>query len=341
MIEFIEKLVSGSDLSGDEAGALVKAMTEPNAASAQIGAALAALRAKGESSVELCGFARALLAQSIRVPIDCESAVDIVGTGGDGSHSVNISTGAALLAAACGVPVVKHGNRAVSGRSGSADVLESLGYVIPDSAEKASDAFDATGFTFLYAPQFHPALSALRHARRALGIRTVFNVLGPLINPARPPFAVIGAPTLSLAQLMADAVASMHFQRVFIVHGANNWDEPTPLGPFVLLDVRGKHVASSQRDPLDVGMQRCSVDDLKGGEPCENAAKLRSVFAGECGAHRDALALSAGLALEVSGAASDFEHGVSHAREALDQGLAERLLSRITSEQEAMRHGSK
>ena len=330
MIACVEKLISRQDLSSEESAALLSALTDPKAEPALVGAALAALRAKGETGEEIRGFARAMLAQAVRVDFDRDDAVDIVGTGGDGSNSLNLSTGAALLTAACGTRVVKHGNRAVSSRSGSADVLEALHYRIPQSPDEAGDAFRRTGFTFLFAPTYHPALSALRTVRRALGIRTIFNILGPLINPARPPYAVIGTPNREIARLMANAITGMDFRRVFVVHGANDWDEPTPLGPFTIVKVCGGDVRVEHRDPADFGLRRCRTDELAGGDASYNAARLRDAFAGEKGAHRDALLLGAALALEVTGRVTEFGEGLAIAVETLDSGAAVEFLDGLT-----------
>ncbi len=330
MIAYVEKLISGADLSCQESAALLSAMTAPNAEPALIGAALTALRAKGETGDEVRGFANAMLAQAVDVPFDCDDAVDVVGTGGDGSNSLNLSTGAALLTAACEAPVVKHGNRAVSGRSGSADVLEALQYTMPKSPEDAGDVFRKTGFTFLFAPDYHPALTALRTLRRTLGIRTIFNILGPLLNPARPPYAVIGAPSLQIAKLMSDAIVGMEFRRAFVIHGSHDWDEPTPLGPFTIFEITNGDVHTDQRDPAYFGLPRCTTEDLAGGEPDHNAARLCDALAGKKGAHRDALMLGAALALEVTGRAGEFADGLSIAAETIDSGAADEFLERLT-----------
>ncbi len=329
MNRLIEKLIAGEDLSADEASDLVSAMIRDDADAVHVGAALTALRAKGETADELRGFARTMLGHAVSVPFDCGDAVDIVGTGGDGSNSLNLSTGSALLAAVCGVPVVKHGNRAVSGRSGSADVLEALGFAIPSSPVEAGAQLGAAGFTFLYAPDYHPALGALKEIRRRLGVRTIFNILGPLLNPAKPPYAVIGAPRRDIASLMADALSSMGVRRAFVVHGADDWDEPTPLGPFSILDVRDGGVTTLVRDPADFGISRCVAEDLAGGDPDHNADELRMVFEGRRNAHRDALSIGAALALEVSGRVGGLAEGLEVAGDALDSGRAVALLDRV------------
>ena len=324
----LDRLLERRDLSEREAFGLLEALTAPDLAPAMAGALLVALRAKGVTAAEVRGFARAMrtLARRPDIPPDVR-AVDIVGTGGDASHSYNLSTGAALLTAACGVPVVKHGNRSVSSRSGSADVLEALGLKLPLDETAAARCLAATSFTFLFAPYYHPAMKMIAPVRAALGVRTVFNLLGPLANPAGTPFAVIGAWSEDIAELMADTLAGLGVERAFVVHGENGWDEPSPAAPFVLFDVRPGRVHRTRRDVNDYGLARCAAAELAGGEAAYNAAALACVLRGEDrGAHRDALLLSASLALEVTGRAPDPAAGVRIAARAIDDGQGARLL---------------
>ena len=334
--ETLNRLLAGEDLAEIEAADLMRLLTDETLPQAMSAALLIALRVKGETADEVRGFATAMreLARPVDLSVDSKAgdlkAVDIVGTGGDGSGSVNISTGTALLAAACGLPVVKHGNRSVSSRSGSADVLEMLGIPLPDGPDAAADCVADCGFTFLFAPFFHPAMKAIAPVRGALGVRTVFNILGPLTNPAKPPFHVIGAFDLPTARLMADTLVGMPIERAFVVHGEPGWDEPTPVGRFTLFDVQPGEVIEEHRDPLDYGLVRCTPEDLAGGDAEFNARALESVFAGEDqGAHRDALLLGAGLALEVSGKATDLNDGIAQARSALDKGAAQEVLVKL------------
>lgn len=257
-----------------------------------------------------------------------EPYVDIVGTGGDSSGSLNLSTGAALLAAASGLKVVKHGNRSISSRCGSADVLAALGLKIPLDEREAATCLDTLGFTFLFAPHYHPAMKNIGPVRAALGVRTVFNILGPLANPATPPFHVIGAYSEEMAELMAETLAGMDAERSFVIHGAPGWDEATPVGPFLCFDVRPGKVERSVRDPKDAGLARCTAEDLLGGEAELNAERLRGALAAEDSpAHRDALALGAALALEVTGTTPDLGSGVEMARAAIDDGRAAALVA--------------
>ncbi len=331
MKAILDKLLDRGDLSEAEASSLLVSLTGGTIPDVAAGAILAALRAKGETSQEIRGFAKAMRRLAVRPElVGAESAVDVVGTGGDGSGSLNLSTGAALLAAACGVPVVKHGNRAQSSRSGSADVLEALGHTLPADAAQARECFERTGFTFLFAPAFHPAMKALAPVRRALGVRTVFNLLGPLTNPAEPRFAVIGAFSPRTAGLLAETLAGLPIERAFVVHGDPGWDEATPVGPFLLYDVRPGHITRTRRDPADFGLPRCSPDDLLGNEAHQNARQLRHALSGEKGAHLDALLLGAGLALEVSSAVASLPEGIERARATVSSGAATRLVERLT-----------
>jgi anthranilate phosphoribosyltransferase len=327
--ETLERLIGGTHLAEDEASDLLLGLTDGAVPQAMAGAVLAALRAKGETAEEVRGFSTAMRGLARRPALtNGRKPVDVVGTGGDGSHSLNLSTGAALLAAACGVPVVKHGNRSVSSRCGSADVLEALGVPMQLDEEAAGACYERTGFTFLFAPYYHPAMAALAPVRRALGVRTVFNLLGPLTNPASPPFGVFGAFSTRAAELLADALAGLPIERAFVVHGACGWDEATPVGAFLLLDVRPGRVTRTVRDPGDLGIPRCGPGDLAGADAAENARRLEAVFDGERGPHRDALVLGAALALEVTGEAGAAD-GVARAAQALDSGAGKRLLGSL------------
>ena len=331
--EILERLLQRRDLSENEAGQLLVALTDAAVAPAMSGALLAALRSKGITPDEVRGFAGAMrsLARRPQLPPG-PPAVDIVGTGGDASGSFNLSTGAALLVAAMGVRVVKHGNRSVSSRSGSADLLEALGLPLPLDEQAAGDCVAATGFTFLFAPHYHPAMKEVAPVRRALGVRTVFNLLGPLTNPAEPPFSLIGAYSADAAKLMAETLAGMPIQRVFVIHGDPGWDEATPVGPFELYDVQPGRVTREVRDPRDLGMARCAPADLAGGDAAHNAVGLRAVFEGrDAGPHRDAIVLNAALALEVTGAVPTAVAGVAAANEAITRGDGARLLERLAA----------
>ena len=329
----LNRLLDGGALSEAEAAALMKAMAAGDLEPAVAGAFLAGLRAKGESAEEIRGFATAMRELAVKPPIpDGPPTVDTVGTGGDGSGSLNLSTGTGLLAAAAGARVVKHGNRSISSKSGSADMLEVLGMPLPLDAEAAVSALSALNFTFLFAPAFHPAMKQIMPVRGALGVRTVFNLLGPLTNPAAPPFQLIGAFSADAARLMADTLAGMPIERAFVVHGEPGWDEATPAGAFLLYDVRPGSVTELRREPEDYGLDRCAPQDLAGGDAAHNARELERVFAGDDkGAHRDALLMGTSLVLEVLGEVSDAREGVARAGAAIDDGSAADFLARFRS----------
>lgn len=327
----LEQILDRRDLSEAQAGALLAALTDPALSPAVAGAVLAGLRAKGVTPAEVRGFATAMRSLARRPRISAGTPlVDIVGTGGDGSGSLNISTGTALLVAACGVRVVKHGNRAISSRSGSADLLEALGLKLPLDEIAAGRCLDATGFTFLFAPHYHPALKALAPVRTALGVRTVFNMLGPLTNPAEPPYHLIGAYSLPAAELMANTLAGMPIERAFVVHGEPGWDEPTPVGPFTVFDVRFGSVKSEVREASMFGLASCTAQDLAGGDAAHNAKVIEEVCAGrETGAPFCAMALGAAMVLELMGLAPDPKSGVAKVRQAIASGQASRVLKQL------------
>ena len=327
----LDCLVQRRDLTEAEAAALLTSLTTGELAPAMAGALLTALRMKGVTAAEVRGFAGAMRSLA-RKPSLAEGldAIDIVGTGGDASGSLNLSTGAALLAAACGLPVVKHGNRSISSRSGSADLIEQLGFALPLDETQAAQCFAATGFTFLFAPYFHPAMKALAPIRAALGIRTVFNLLGALTNPAAPRFRLIGAYDAATAELMAGTLAGMDIERAWVVHGAGGWDEATPIGPFLAFDVGRNSIRRYEIDPREFDLAPCGPGDLAGGDAAANFAALLEVFEGrDRGAHCAALVLQCGLALFVAGRAASIQAGIDRARAAVESGRANEWLRRL------------
>jgi anthranilate phosphoribosyltransferase len=331
--DLLDRLLERRNLTQPEAEELLGVLADPATSPAFSGAVLAAMRSKGAVADEVRGFAQAMrrLARRPLIPAGLP-AVDVVGTGGDCSGSLNISTGTALLTAACGVPVVKHGNRSISSRAGSADVLEALGLALPLDEEMAGKCLAACNFTFLFAPYYHPATKAVAAVRAALGVRTVFNILGPLTNPAEPPFHVIGAFSLEVAELIAHTLAGMPLERAFVLHGAQGWDEPTPVGPFTVFDVRPGRTERHTRTPEEYGLQRCEPARLAGGDAQHNARALRAVLQGEDrGPHRDCLLLGAALALEVTGTAARPREGIALAAAAIDSGAAARVLEGLAA----------
>ena len=327
----LEQLLERRNLSEAEAAALLRQLTAPDLAPAMAGALLAALRAKGVTADEVRGFAGAMRALALKPALpEGIDALDIVGTGGDGSGSLNLSTGAALLAAACGLPIVKHGNRSISSRSGSADLIEAIGFTLPLDENRAAECLVATGFTFLFAPYFHPAMKALAPIRSALGIRTVFNLLGPLTNPAAPRYLLVGAYDAPTAELMAGTLAGMGIERGWVVHGASGWDEATPIGSFVAFDVTRAKVARHEINPEEFGIARCAARDLTGGDAKANLKALIDVFEGrDVGPHLDTLALQCGLALMIAGRAQSIAGGIALARAVVDSGKASAWLQRL------------
>jgi anthranilate phosphoribosyltransferase len=329
----LEQLLEQRDLTEAQAAELLVALTDPAVSPAMAGGLLIALRCKGVTPAEVRGFAGAMRRLARRPHIQPGAPlVDIVGTGGDASGSFNLSTGTALLIAAMGLRVVKHGNRSISSRSGSADLMEALGLKLPLDEAAAGACLEETGFTFLFAPHFHPAMKAVAPVRQALGVRTVFNILGPLTNPAEPQYHLIGAFNLDTARLMAETLRGMDLERAFVVHGEPGWDEATPVGPFTLFDVRPGVVTESIRDADAFGLPKCLAEDLKGGDAGFNAAHLRTVLSGhERGAHRNAIVLGAALVLELTGTVPDPRDAVHAAEDAIDSGKGAKLLERIAA----------
>lgn len=327
----LETLLARRDLSEQQAYELLRELTDAAMTPAMAGALLAALRLKEVTPAEVRGFARAMRALARRPQLaPGQPIVDVAGTGGDGSHSFNLSTGAALLAAASGLRVVKHGNRSVSSRCGSADVIEALGLPLPLNEAAAGRCLERTGFTFLFAPHYHPAMKAIAPVRSALGVRTVFNLLGPIVNPAEAPCAVIGAWSVEVARLLAQTLAGMPIERAFVVHGGTGWDEPTPAADFLLCDVRPNRVVEIRRGPEDFGLPRCDERELKGADAAYNAGRLTAVLRDEDrGPHRNALVMGAALAAEVAGLATDAHAGAALAAAAIDDGRAARLLDEL------------
>lgn len=329
----LERLLERQNLTQAQASGLLRSLTNEATPPAMAGALLMALRLKGVTADELRGFATSMRSLARRPILPAGSPlVDMVGTGGDGSGSFNLSTGAALLVAAMGIRVAKHGTSSISSRSGSADVIRALGLALPLDETAAGECLAATGFTFLFAPHYHPAMKAIMPIRQALGVRTVFNVLGPLLNPAAPPFHLMGAYHVDVAALMAEAMAGMPIERTFVVHGEPGWDEATPVGPFTLFDVTPGQVVRKTRSAEEFGLPRCTAEELQGGDPAYNAEQLRAVLEGrDRSAHRNAIVLQAALVLELFGKAQSPGEAARMAEAAIDAGAGRMLLEKITA----------
>ncbi len=325
----LSRLLDGHDLSRDEARAVMNEVMGGEATQAQIGGLLVALRLKGETADEIAGCAEAMRAHVLAVQPARDDLVDTAGTGGDGASTINISTAAALVAAAAGAGVAKHGNRAVSSASGSADVLEALGFQLELPPARIERSIDELGFGFLFAPTHHPAMRHAAPVRRELAARTVFNVLGPLTNPAGARAQVVGVYAPSLVRTMADVLARLGARRAFVVHGAGGIDELSPAGPNLVCEVVDGDVHEREIDPLDLGVERCDPAELRGGTPAENAAAIRAVFAGENGGRRSAVLLNAAGAIAAAGHARDLQEGLGLAGEAVDSGAAAARLEQL------------
>jgi anthranilate phosphoribosyltransferase len=330
----LERLLDRRDLTREEARTVMEEVMRGEATPAQIGGFLVALRLKGETADEIAGCAEAMRAHVLSVRPGRDDLVDTAGTGGDGARTFNISTAAALVAAAAGAGVAKHGNRAVSSSSGSADVLEALGFNLELDAGRIERSIDELGFGFLFAPAHHPAMRHAAPVRKELATRTVFNVLGPLTNPAGARAQVVGVYSPELVATVAEVLARLGARRAFVVHGAGGIDELSPAGPNLVCEVNAGRVHRREIDPQDFGVPRCEPGDLVGGLPMDNAATIREIFAGAKGPKREAVLLNAGGAIAAGGHAADLSDGYELAAEAVDSDAAgERLEALIAFSQ--------
>jgi anthranilate phosphoribosyltransferase len=325
-------LLDGRDLDRAQARAVMDEIMAGEATPAQIGGFLVALRLKGETPDEIAGFAEAIRGRGVAVAPQRTDLVDTAGTGGDGQATINISTAAALVAAAAGAGVAKHGNRAVSSASGSADVLEALGFALDVPAGRIEAAIDELGFGFLFAPTHNPGFRHAAPVRKELAARTVFNVLGPLTNPAGARAQLVGVYDPALVPTIAEVLARLDARRAFVVHGAFGVDELSPAGPNLVCEVVDGAVHERTIDPIDLGIARCAPEELRGGSPAENAAVIRAVFSGaERGAKRDAILLNAAGAIAAGGHAEDLREGLDAARQAVDSGAAAERLDALVA----------
>jgi anthranilate phosphoribosyltransferase len=327
--EALERLLAREDLTRAEVEHLFGRLMDGLLSDPVKSALLVALRMKGETAPEIAGAAAAMRERSVKIPHSRERVVDTCGTGGDQRGPFNISTAAALVAAAGGVPVAKHGNRSVSSRSGSADVLAALGVDIEVPPKVAGRALDELGIAFLFAPLLHPAMREVMPVRKALGVRTVFNVLGPLTNPAGARRQVMGVYAKELVEPIARVLAELGSEHAVVVHGLDGLDEITTTGPTLIGEVRDGQVSVYEVEPERLGVRRAELRELAGGGPEENARAMERVLAGEEGALADVTAVNAGAALYVGGVADDLAEGVAKARRALADGSARAVLDEL------------
>ncbi len=331
-------LTQGRDLTPGEAHAAMAEMLAGDATPAQIAGFIVALRMKGETTSELGGLLDAMLAASLRVDLpSLDGVVDIVGTGGDRSHSINVSTLAALVVAGAGGRVCKHGNRAASSSCGSADLLEALGVVIDLGPEGVARCVAEAGIGFCFAPRFHSSMRHVGPTRKELGVPTVFNILGPLANPARARRYVVGVGDPTMAERMAQVLLQHGAERAFVVHGGDGLDEITITTTSNVIEVVDGDIRPLTVDPAAYGLGPASLDDLRGGDPATNAELAHAVLGGERGPHRDIVVLNAAAGLVAAGRADDYERGVALARDAIDRGEAARCLDLLVTTSVACR----
>ena len=329
---YIAKAINRIDLSEEEAEAAMTIIMTGQATQSQVGAYLVALRMKGETIPEITGSVRAMRAVAVKVPLADRSTpvYDIVGTGGDGAHTFNISTAAAFIVAGSGRRVAKHGNRAASSQCGSADVLAALGLNLDLNAEQVGQAIDEIGIGFMFAPKFHPAMKYAIGPRKEIGQRTIFNLLGPLTNPAGAEIQLTGVYSAELTEPLAHVLAGLGSRAALVIHGAANTDELNPCGPNRISHLKDGAVRTYDLDPADFGMQRATIADLRGGTPDESAQMMRAMFSGVLtGARLDAVLLNAAAALAAE--SGDFKSALAETRDVLASGAALSKLESLVS----------
>lgn len=330
MRDVLNRLIAGESLSASEAEDLMQRMMNEELTPVQLAGLLVALRIKGETSDEVVGFARAMRARARQLGVTGHLA-DTCGTGGDNSGTFNISTAAAVIVAACGQPVAKHGNRAASGRCGSADVLEAVGVDVSLPPEGVTRCIEEAGIGFLFAPAFHPAMRFAGAPRRELGVRTVFNLLGPLTNPARPSYQLLGVSSETLLDLMAQSLLKLGVERALVVHSRDGTDEISIAASTSVREVYDGAIRSYEVEPEDFGVTRSSPNGVLGGDPATNGGILRDVMNGSGGPARDAAVVNAAAALYACGRAATLRDGAGLAQDALDAGAGAETLQRLTA----------
>ncbi|MQX34901.1 anthranilate phosphoribosyltransferase [Roseospira navarrensis] len=324
----LARVAEGLPLDEDQARTVFDTLMAGDATPAQMGALLMGLRVRGETVAEITGAARAMRAKATRINAPAD-AIDIVGTGGDGSGTYNVSTGAALVVAACGVPVAKHGNRAASSKSGSADVLAALGVNLDAPMPVIEAAIREANIGFMFAQRHHGAMKHVAPVRGEMGVRTIFNVLGPLSNPAGAKRELMGVFSHAWVEPLAEVLGRLGAERAWVVHGADGLDEVTTTDVTYVAAWDGSKVETFTIQPEDAGLSRATPDDLKGGTPEENAAAIRAMLDGAPGPYRDIVVMNAAAALVVAGKAADLKGGAALAAEALDSGAARATLEKM------------
>ena len=327
--EALSRIVSGSDHTLAEAREVMREIMRGEATQAQIGAFLTALRMKGETVDEIAGCARAMRESAIAVKPKRNQLVDTCGTGGDGSGTFNISTTVAFVAVGAGLAVAKHGNRSVSSRCGSADLLQALGVNLELTPEQVAQCIDEVGIGFLFAPKLHPAMKYALAPRQEIGLRTIFNILGPLSNPAQAKRQLLGVYHSDLTELIAEVLLALGAEHAFVVHGADALDELSVTGQNKISRLHNGHIETYYLDPQDLGLPRAKLSDLAGGSVEDNAAITRALLAGGNGPKRDVILLNAAAVLIAGGKASSFSEGLKLAAEAIDNGSAQRKLHQL------------
>jgi anthranilate phosphoribosyltransferase len=326
----IGKVATGATLSREEAASIFDRMMSGEATPSQLGGLLMAFRVRGETVEEITGAVSAMRAKMLRVAAPPD-AIDVVGTGGDGSGSVNVSTCAAFIVAGAGVPVAKHGNRALSSRSGAADVLSSLGVRIDISPQQVSRCVKEAGIGFMFAPAHHPAMKNVNPTRVELATRTIFNLLGPLSNPAGVTRQMVGVFSKQWVQPLAQVLKNLGSESVWVVHGSDGLDEITLTGPTFVAALEEGEIRTFEVSPDEVGLKRVAGEALKGGDAAANAFALRNVLEGKAGPYRDVALLNAGAAMIVAGRARDLKEGVALAAKSVDGGAAAERLNRLVA----------
>jgi anthranilate phosphoribosyltransferase len=326
--DVLNRIIAGESLSAQEAEDLMRRMMDEELTQVQLAGILVGLRAKGETADEVVGFARAMRSRARQLST-MGSLADTCGTGGDNSGTFNISTAAALIVAACGQPVAKHGNRAASGKCGSADVLEAVGVDVSLPPEGVSQCIAETGIGFLFAPAFHPAMKFAAVPRRELGVRTVFNLLGPLTNPARPSYQLLGVSNEGLLDLMAQSLLKLGVERALVVHSQDGTDEISTAAKTSVREVHDGAIRSYEVGPEDFGVSRSAAGGVRGGDPEVNGAILNAILNGKRGAARDAAVANAAAALYACGRAPTLREGATQVESVLDSGAAADTLERL------------